>query len=174
MKHLLFTLTAVLLFGAGCGQGAVVSTAPSSTSPSAQDGAFVQPLALDPVLCNAEAMENDIGRPAYPIAPRYTALPHLGEIYTLLDCRKRKVAETLLEQQEDKTFVYTHGIRLRWEEGTPSKDAVQVLQLLGFTKTNDTEWQSEKPFTLDQLLLLRPIFLGPNAARITEDCIRCG
>jgi hypothetical protein len=173
-KSLLLIITAALLFGAGCGSRTQSDITVTPTSSSQTEGAFTQPPDLDPSICDAEETEQENGRRSYPIAPRYAALSHLGELYTLLDCRKRSTAETRLEKQSDGTFRYTQGIRLHWEDTTPSTDAEQVLRILGFTSSSDTTWEANGPFSLDQLLFLRPVFLGPKAPRITEDCIRCG
>lgn len=173
-KPLLLIFAAALLFGAGCGSRTQRDIAVTPTSSSQTDGTFTQPPDIDSSICDADVSEQENGRRTYPIAPRYAALPHLGEIYTLLDCRKQSTAETFLEKQQNETFLYTRGVRLRWESSAPTDDARKVLRILGFTSTSDTEWESQGSFTLDQLLFLRPIFLGPNPPRITEDCIRCG
>lgn len=175
MNRSILYIGALLLLGAGCGPAASTAPSPTSTGPlSPNEGAFVQPVTVDPTVCEAEPKEQESGRLTYPIADAYRNLPNLGELYTLLDCRKRDIAETRLEKQSDGSIVYTKGIRLRWEEGEPSADAKQVLQTLGFTETSPTEWQTERALNLDQLLLLRPIFLSPSKAMIHEDCVRCG
>lgn len=114
-------------------------------------------------------MENDIGAAVYPMKPKYTRLPHLGQVYTALDNGDRVRAGSV---QGFKDGEYAAGVTLRWKEGGPSAEAEDILSRLGFTKIEELAWRTVQPLTLEQLLQLKPLILDPNLA--SEDCVRCG
>jgi hypothetical protein len=126
---------------------------------------------MDPALCNEEPIEDESGRMKYPVAPAYAALPHLGQIFTAFDCSDQERAKLVAGMKDG---VYQDGIRLHWQEGSPSADAKTVLKTLGFTEVSETVWETTRTFSLDQLTLLKPLFVGPSTPKVTEDCIVCG
>lgn len=158
MKHFLSLLLLLPLAGAGC-----ASTNTQATGPTAAPSAD---------LCTRPPTENDIGSMVYPIAERYSRLPHLGQVFTALDCGDRGRAQQVRGFTDGR---YALGVTLSWETEPPA-DLKAFLEQNGFSETAAGTWKSADPLTLDQLDGLRGFFAGPsaNAGFRYEDCIRCG
>jgi|GEM_PF-3363976 len=171
MKHHLlarvcFFGAVVILFGAGCQR--LVSNPKSSPAVSETRPA-------KSALCTANPTENATGARVYPIAPAYSRLPHLGQIFTAIDCGNRERAQQVFGFVNG---IYTAGARLSFKTELTAATA-DALSTLGFTKTSKgkTEiWTHASPLTLDALETLKRLLANPQvyASLESEDCILCG
>ncbi len=149
MKYSTFVLSLILLMGAGC----------SSPPPD--------------VSCTTPPQEDESGSLTYPIAARYSHLPHLGQIYTALDCKNPERAAQI---QGMKNGAYIMGVRLRWPANmAPSAQTVSILEKLHFLQESPFLWSTTQTLSMDDLQLLQSIMNEATADRSPqEDCILCG
>ncbi|MBI4139109.1 hypothetical protein HY479_03080 [Candidatus Uhrbacteria bacterium] len=123
--------------------------------------------------CTAEPEENEIGAMVYPISPAYWNMPHLGQIFTALDCNNRERAMNVPGMRDG---TYVSGISLSWGDGAPTSEMAALLKKLGFTETKSGLWQKDDPISLDGLDQLRALLRDPekNGGLESEDCLNCG
>ena len=158
------TITALL--GAGCSS----KTSENKIQP---EQAATTKMEFDTQYCTAEPQENDIGSIVYPIAPAYWNMPHLGQIFTALDCKNSDRANKI---QWMKDGNYTAGITLSWGDARPSEKMRSLLIEIGFTETTPGLWQNKSPVSLNNLDRLRLLFQKSQQGEIleSEDCMDCG
>lgn len=123
--------------------------------------------------CTAEPQENDIGSIVYPIAPAYWNMPHIGQIFTALDCKNLDRAKMI---QWMKDGNYTAGVTLSWGDARPSEEMRSLLKEIGFTETTPGLWQNKSPISLENLERLRVLFQNSKQGEMLEyeDCLDCG
>lgn len=164
MKSIFFITTcAFLLVGGGCTKQA--ETARTSAPP--------QPAPVSN-LCTVEPSQNEAGRLVYPIDAKYQRLPHLGQIFTALDCQDPDRAKRVPGFNPEEK--YTAGILLKWRTEGASGQIREALRKLGFTEPDKQTMRSTYPYTIDDLRTLRDILNDPEAIQALdrEDCITCG
>jgi hypothetical protein len=158
MKRFLLLSLLLPLAGAGCG----------STNPQA-----IQPT-IAPVseLCTVSPTEDESGARIFPIAEKYSRLPHLGQIFTALDCGDRSRAQQVRGITGE---TYTLGVTLSWET-EPVSDLKTFLERNGFSETATGTWETANPLVWDQIIGLYGFFKGTAAGEgfRYEDCILCG
>lgn len=166
MKSLMIATFALLLFGAGCATSTVTPPPPPTTT--------TPPTALAPNPCTMEPTENEAGQRVYPIASKYDLLPHLGQIFTALDCQDPSRAKQVSGFNADGN--YTAGILIKWKEGGASGQIREALRKLGFTEPDKQTMRADHNFSIDDLRALRDILNDPEAVQALdrEDCVSCG
>jgi len=113
----------------------------------------------------------DIGRTVYPISEMYKQLPHLGQLFTAVDCGEERVKQL----SGVKGNEYTLGARIALKD-IPSAELIKVLKEIGFdcsTKSDEVscqEWTLTESVTIQQLLKLKPF----SSAIGRDDCVNCG
>lgn len=116
---------------------------------------------------------DDIGSIRYPTDSRYAVLPHLGQVFTAIECddldRAGRVAGFV-----DKS--YTAGVLLSWGDTEPPLRMKEALTSLGFVSVTASTWKATRPFTVQDLNVLRQAFISNDALETLEfeDCVRCG
>lgn len=162
MKSLFFASLALLLLGAGC---AALTTSEAPT---------VRPNTVGLNPCSIAPTENEAGQLIYPIAPAYASMPHLGQIFTALDCNDADRAKHVAGFNADGN--YTAGILLKWKEEGASGQIREALRKLGFTEPDAQTMRADHNFSIDDLRTLRDILNDPDAVQALdhEDCISCG
>jgi len=163
MKYLMLLLTATLV-GTGCLSRQPVagpSTPPALNAPTAQ------------AACTAPPTEDENGRLRYPIMDAYKRLPHLGQVYTALDCQTPERLKAIPGIQDG---MYVQGVRLRFKSGTLTAQDRTTLSSLGFTEEPDDTWRTDKKLSIEQLIELKPLVTNPAVQNTEdfEDCILCG
>jgi hypothetical protein len=118
-------------------------------------------------------MEDESGVARYPVAPEYKKLPHLGQIYTALDCGLKERA-LLVVGIENETYV--DGVRVFVTDEKLTDQDRTVLTELHFEEEGPGDWKRTDPMSLDEILKLKPLLTGPatNEQDSVEDCILCG
>lgn len=159
MKYLLPVLGLLFLAGAGCTSGSTVNTKTA--------------VAPDDPACTGNMFQNDAGAPVYPIAAPYKNFPHLGQIFTAIDCGNRLRATQVRGFTGEK---YTAGIMFRWSTGAPPEEFTAVLTRMGFTEETKGAWSTREPLSMEDLLLLKSFLLDSekNGGLENEDCVICG
>jgi len=124
-------------------------------------------------VCEAEPTELESGKLAYPISESYSAMPHLGQVFTALDCDRTDRLNSISGMSKDH---YMLGVTLLWKEDHTPDDVALVLQVLGFQETTSGKWRHPDPLSLDDLMELRNLLRDPaiRNALDQEDCILCG
>lgn len=152
-------MSLIVVFGAGC----AVNKQPISQNQK-----------MPPNLCKAEPVENDIGALVYPIDKKYERMPHLGQVFTALDCKDEERAKEVRGFSDGH---YSAGITLSWGEGTllPS-DLKLLLTRMGFMQTKPGTWKTEAALSMEQIKELYVMLADPLIYdRLKyEDCIKCG
>ncbi len=158
MKRFLSLLLLLPLAGAGCALTNTQATAPTA--------------ATSTDLCSKAPVEDESGARTFPVAEKYSRLPHLGQIFTALDCGNRSRAQQVRGFTDGR---YALGVTLSWDMEPPA-DLKTFLEQNGFAETATGTWKSADPLTMDQPDCLRGFFTGAaaNAGFLYEDCIRCG
>jgi hypothetical protein len=126
-----------------------------------------------PNLCTQEPTENDAGRLAYPIDPKYWNLPHLGQIFTALDCKDNDRVNKIKWMKDGS---YTAGVTFSWGDAKPSEEMRSLLKEIGFTETATGLWQNKAPISLENLKRLHALFQNLQLDEMLEyeDCLDCG
>jgi hypothetical protein len=163
MKYLTLLITASLI-GAGClpwQPASEPSTPPVLKAPTAQ------------AVCPAPPIEDESGRLRYPIMDAYKNLPHIGQIYTALDCQMPERIQTIPGMKDG---MYVQGVRLRFKPGTLTTQDRTMLGALGFTEEPEDTWRTDKKLSIEQLMELKPLVTNPAVQNTEdfEDCVRCG
>ncbi|MBU1348476.1 hypothetical protein KJ781_00190 [Patescibacteria group bacterium] len=153
--------------GAGC-----ASATPTETDPPTPP-VTETPTAVRDDICRQEPLMDDIGSIRYPTDSRYAVLPHLGQVFTAIECddldRAGRVAGFV-----DKS--YTAGVLLSWGDTEPPLRMKEALTSLGFVSVTASTWKATRPFTVQDLNVLRQAFISNDALETLEfeDCVRCG
>lgn len=158
MNRLLLVLLLLPFAGAGC-----ATASPHAAAPTA---------APVPSICTVAPSEDESGARTYPIAPEYARLPHLGQVFTALDCGNRNRARQVRGFTDG---TYALGVTLAWDMEPPA-DLTAFLKRNGFSETATGTWRTADPLTLDQLDGLRGFFgdAAADAGFRYEDCVLCG
>ncbi|MCR4278793.1 MAG: hypothetical protein NUV81_02730 [bacterium] len=132
-----------------------------------------RPPASNGSVCEAEPVETESGQLVYPVSPLYSALPHLGQVFTALDCEHNNQLNSITGMTKDQ---YMLGVTLLWREDHTPDDVALILQVLGFQETKSGKWSHPNPLSLDDLMELRNLLRDPaiRNALEQEDCILCG
>jgi hypothetical protein len=171
MRPLFCLLFLAVVAGAGCTPNTDWTNATSTTKAPAihEDGGA----ATSTDLCTDGPKENEIGSRVFPIATKYARLPHLGQVFTALDCGDRDRA---IQVDGFKDGKYVAGVTLSWDDPGPPADLVGFLKKNGFTNVSQGTWKTTGTLTLDQLDGLYWFFSDTSTSGNLgfEDCIRCG
>ncbi len=172
MRPLFCLILLAAIAGAGCAPDADWTSA-TTTKKEPKMGAADRGTVTSTGICTDGPRENDIGDMIFPIATKYARLPHLGQIFTALDCGDRVRA---LQVRGFEGGKYVPGVTLSWSGEGPPADLVVFLRKNGFTETEAGTWKTAGPLTLDQLDGLHWFFSDPATSGTLEyeDCIRCG
>ncbi|MEO5927755.1 MAG: hypothetical protein ABIO72_03475 [Patescibacteria group bacterium] len=167
MKFLLPSLLLISALGAGC------TPAPATPSPSNKTPEAVVPVVNTDPKCATAAIEDESGAMRYPLLDTYAKLPHLGQIYSALDCGHSEWVSKI-HGVSDKA--YRLGVHLAIPSGGLAEEDQAFLTSLGFTENKDGSWQTDKPLAIDQLLKLKPLLLqiSTSSDLPVEDCVLCG
>lgn len=163
MKSIAIPLVVITMLGAGC------VPAPQVAIPSPSQTATAETR-----LCTDVPTENEAGRTVYPIAMKYKKLPHLGQIFTAIDCGDIERAKRI--SGFDQNGNYTAGMLIKWKEGGASGQIREALRKLGFTEPDKQTMRADHSFSINDLRTLRDLLLDPDAVQALdrEDCISCG
>lgn len=168
MKSLL-PLLLVSLVGAGC-----MPAPGNSPTPDIQNSGYVEEtsVATTPT-CPTAPTEDESGATSVALLESYATLPHLGQIYTALDCNHPEWVERIHGMKDGS---YILGVHLFVTSAQMTPERRDLLTSLGFAEKENGTWQTEKPLTLDQLLKLKPLLGEVQAPFSTqlEDCVLCG
>lgn len=161
MKTLLPLLGLLFLAGAGCRPAAEPL---ANTNPAVTPGNAV---------CTGNTFQDEAGAKVFPIADAYKRFPHLGQIYTALDCDNRLRALQVRGFKDEK---YRAGVMFRWSTGAPPEAFAGILTRMGFVEENKGAWSTREPLSLEDLLQLKPFLMDDekNGGLENEDCIICG
>ncbi len=163
---LIAVASVLTLLGAGC-------SSQSQETPQNVADKIEKTTGQEARYCTEEPKENDIGSIEYPIAPAYWNMPHIGQIFTAMDCKNSDRANMI---QWMKDGSYTAGVTLSWGDGRPSEEMRSLLIEIGFTETTPGLWQNEAPISLNDLELLRIMLQKTKQEKMPEyeDCMDCG
>lgn len=122
-------------------------------------------------LCTDAPTATAIGRDIYPIAPEYSHLGFLGQLFTAADCGEQRVSQLFGVSGND----YTLGSTI-WLTNSPSSALQDQLIDIGFTCATDDSsascetWQLWDAVSTDSLLELEPY----SDEFTSDDCTICG
>lgn len=168
MKSLL-PLLLVSLVGAGC-----MPAPGGSPAPDIQNTGYVEDTSfVTSATCPTMLTEDESGAMRVTLLETYATLPHLGQVYTALDCNHPEWVDRIHGMKDGS---YTLGVHLFVTETQMTAERRNLLTSLGFTENENGTWQTEKPLSQTQLLQLKPLLLEVQAPFNTqlEDCILCG
>ncbi len=126
---------------------------------------------LPPALCTAGFIVTDIGRPLYPIDPKYDGLGLLGEFFTAADCGPSRLA---MIWGVDGNF-YIIGAKI-WLKKNPTHNLVAAFLGTGFRcEDGDSDvscntWSLSDTVSVDDLLKIQAYYEFFD----TADCVNCG
>jgi len=122
-------------------------------------------------LCTEQPSAIASGRSVYPIAEKYEAIDHLGQIFTAYECGPDRVSKIFGINNGE----FTIGSTI-WLNEPPATELRDVLDTIGYVCEGGADvasckkWRVSDPITIENLMLLEPFHENLKA----DDCVSCG
>jgi hypothetical protein len=121
--------------------------------------------------CTSKPSITDIGRPQYPINPKYRDVNFLGQVFTAYECGTDRVNE-IFGVTDGR---YTLGSNI-WLSNKPSKELMDIFEQIGYKCVDKIEiercleWELLDTVNVDELMKLEPYYENIKQ----DDCRYCG